>query len=156
MSFTSFCLEVYVRRTKGKWEMIRITDSNSTIAFASFSYLLKLRGLLHWCSIKCSLSFGWHIPVDLGHHDAELEKVRSLAIFLGPRDLTGLCSIAPALLQLPPLLCIALSLCFYFWLLFGDHLNSEQSLVHFYFTLQLLFPTNPTWIPRTKYGICIV
>ena len=80
------------------------TDSNSTIASASFTYLLKLRGLLidSQQSVHCSLSFGYHIPLDLGHHDAELEKVRSLAIFLGRRDLTGLCSIAPALLQLPP------------------------------------------------------
>ena len=69
------------------------TDNNSTIAYASFSHLLKLRGLLHCIaliSVHCSLSFGYHIPLDLGHHDAELEKVRSLAIFLGPRDLTAL------------------------------------------------------------------
>ena len=91
------------------------TDSNSTIAYASFSYLLKLKGLLidPQKGVHCSLSLGYHIPLDLGHHDAELEKVRSLAIFLGPRDLTALCSIAPVLLQLPPLLYIALSLYFY-------------------------------------------
>ena len=88
------------------------------------------------------------IPLDLCQNDAELEKVRSLAIFLGRRDLTGLCSIAPALLQLPPLLYIALGPCFYLWELLGTSWT-----VHFYFTLQILFPT----IPRTKYDIyCIV
>ena len=99
-------------------------------------------------SVHCPLSFGYHIPLDLGHHDAELEKVRSLAIFLGPRDLTALCSIAPVLLQLPPLLYIALGPCFYLWELLGTSWT-----VHFYFTLQILFLT----IPRTKYDIyCIV
>ena len=91
------------------------TDSNSTIASASFTYLLRLRGLLidPQQSVYCTLSLGYHIPLDLGHHDAELEKVRSLAIFLGPRDLTGLCSIAPAPLQLLPLLYISLGPYFY-------------------------------------------
>ena len=108
----------------------------------------EIEGTFALFSVHCSLSFGYHIPLDLGHHDAGLEKVRSLAIFLGRRDLTGLCSIAPALLQLPPLLYIALGPCFYLWELLGTSWT-----VPFYFTLQILFLT----IPRTKYGIyCIV